>query len=215
MSMTMRATRWLSLCAVVVAAAGFTFATGQPDNTSVPVGTIAGPYASLLAASTDLGPAPGSKLVQLVAGLHTDSRPATLIDWAQQHGLSVHWWPGNRWATVAGAPAIPHYESLPFIVPLDVPDEGLAPAGLLRTYNAEPLHHGAGSPRRSKTSTPPRDNGDRLLPSRRRSSDTCHHRTPCCGVDQNCLGVGATAWMASKSMVASPVTLSTAGWMHG
>ena len=35
---------------------------------------------------------------------------------------------------------IPHYESVPFIVPLDVPDEGLAPAGLLRTYNAAPLH---------------------------------------------------------------------------
>ena len=34
---------------------------------------------------------------------------------------------------------IPHYESVPFIVPLDVPDQGLAPAGLLRTYNAAPL----------------------------------------------------------------------------
>ncbi len=34
---------------------------------------------------------------------------------------------------------VPHYESVPFIRPLDVPDRGLSPDGLLRTYNAEPL----------------------------------------------------------------------------
>ncbi|MCB0932221.1 MAG: S53 family peptidase [Mycobacterium sp.] len=33
----------------------------------------------------------------------------------------------------------PHSESLPFITPLDVPNRGLAPASLLRTYNAQSL----------------------------------------------------------------------------
>ena len=37
---------------------------------------------------------------------------------------------------------IPHHESAPFIVPLDVPDRGLPPAGLVRTYNASPLRDG-------------------------------------------------------------------------
>ncbi|WP_319429872.1 S53 family peptidase [Mycobacterium sp. RTGN5] len=185
---TARAMKWLSLCAVVVSVGGLTFATSRPDSTPVPAGIITGPYASLLAASTDLGPA-GTDQVQLVAGLHTDSRPAALIDWAQQHGLSVRWQPGNRWAALTGAPPavgaafdvavhdyrsrlgqvfyaspqqpaipvaiasevselgrilgyIPHHESVPFIVPLDVPDQGLSPAGLLRTYNAATLRDG-------------------------------------------------------------------------
>ena len=186
MSTTRRTTKWASLFAAVVAAAGLTFVIAQPDTTPTPTGTIAGPYASLLAASTDLGPASGDR-VQFVAGLRTDTVPALLIDWAQQHGLSVHWRPGNRWAAVGGTPAavgtalgvavhdyrgrlgqvfyaspqqpavptaieaevselgrilgyIPYYESVPFIMPLDVPNEGLPPAGLLRTYNAAPLH---------------------------------------------------------------------------
>ncbi|WP_255496877.1 MULTISPECIES: S53 family peptidase [Mycobacteriaceae] len=171
------------------------FLTEQSDQPTVAAGTITGPYASLLAASTDLGPADGDR-VQLVAGLNTDARPETLADWARQHGLSTHWRSGDRWASVSGPPAavgaafdvavhdyrgrlgqefyaspqqpaipaaiaadvrelgrilgyIPHYESVPFIVPLDVPDQGLSPDGLLRTYNAAPLrdagHTGKGT----------------------------------------------------------------------
>lgn len=195
MSTTRGATKWPALCAVVVAVAGLTFATGRSAETAVPAGTITGPYASLLSASTDLGPARGDQ-VQLVAGLHTDSQPRALIKWAQQHGLSVRWRSGDRWAALSGAPGavgaafgvavrdyrgrqgqefyaspqqpgipaavgdevselgrilgyIPHHESAPVIVPLDVPDQGLPPAGLMRTYNAVPLqaagHTGKGT----------------------------------------------------------------------
>lgn len=187
MAMTLRAATWGAVSAVVLAAAGLSLPTTR-DDIPVPPGTITGPYASLLAAATDLGPARGD-LVQLVAALHTDARPMTLIGWAQQHGLTTRWQPGNRWATVIGPPEavssafgvavhdyrgrpgqvfyaspqqpavpeaivgevstlgrilgyIPYYESVPFIVPLDVPDQGLSPAGLLRTYNAAPLHDG-------------------------------------------------------------------------
>ncbi|WP_142390002.1 S53 family peptidase [Mycobacterium sp. shizuoka-1] len=176
---------WSSLCAAVLAVAGVTVATTKPETAPTPPGTITGPYASLLAASTDLGPSDRHH-VQLVAGLRTDARPATLIDWAQQHRLTVRWRAGDRWAALGGAPDAvsaafdvavhdyrggqgqefyaspqqpavpdqirsdvtelsrilsytPYSESVPFIVPLDVPDQGLPPAGLLRTYNAAPL----------------------------------------------------------------------------
>ena len=161
---------------------------GRPAATA-PSNTITGPYASLLASSTDLGPARGPS-VQLIAALQTPTRPAALIGWAGPRDLSVRWRPGDGWAVVEGRPAAvaeafdvavrdfrgirgqvfyaspqqpsipapvgtevaalgrilgytPHHESLPFITPLDtpldVPDRGLSPTALLRTYNAEPL----------------------------------------------------------------------------
>ncbi len=177
--------KWISLVAVAATLVALAYSVTPPARTPALSGAITGPYASLLSASTDLGPS-GATRVQLVAGLRDDSRPAALIGWAQQHGLSVRWRPGDRWATLTGAapavglalavdvrdfhgragqvfyasrqqPAVPapivgdvtelgrilgyvpHNESVPFIVPLDVPDQGLGPAGLLRTYNAAPL----------------------------------------------------------------------------
>lgn len=62
---------------------------------------ITGPYAALLAASTDLGPA-GAESVQLTAALHGESRPERLMAWAQQRGLSVRWGTGHPWAEVDG-----------------------------------------------------------------------------------------------------------------
>jgi kumamolisin len=64
---------------------------------------IDGPFASLLAASTDLGPARGTH-VQLTAMLRDDRRPVGLIDWAGRHGLSVQWRPSDGWAVVEGPP---------------------------------------------------------------------------------------------------------------
>ena len=64
---------------------------------------IDGPFASLLAASTDLGPARGDH-VQLTAMLHDDRRPDALIGWASQHGLSVQWRTSDGWAVVEGTP---------------------------------------------------------------------------------------------------------------
>ncbi|TGD84097.1 peptidase S53 [Mycolicibacterium sp. CH28] len=177
--------KWSALSAAVVTAVGLIWTANRPDDTPPPAGTITGPYASLLAASTDLGPA-GDDHVQLVAGLHSVSEPASLISWARRQGLSVRWRSGNRWAVIEGTPEavssafevpvhdyrgrlgqvfyasprqpavpvpvagevselgrilgyIPHHESSPSIVPLAVPDDGLAPDALLRTYNAQSL----------------------------------------------------------------------------
>ncbi len=150
--------------------------------------TIAGPYASLLAASEDLGPARGDR-VEMTAALHDGSTPHALTRWARSNGLSVTWRPGERWAMLVGAPAAaaaaldvpvhdyrgrrgqvfyaspqqpavpaairgevaefgrllgytPHHESVPVILPLDVPDRAVSPGALLRTYNVEPLRAG-------------------------------------------------------------------------
>ena len=74
----------------------------------LPTGTgtsaeIGGPFASLLAASTDLGPARGDH-IQLTATLHDRTSPDELIDWADAHDLSVRWQPGDDWAIVEGGP---------------------------------------------------------------------------------------------------------------
>lgn len=63
---------------------------------------IAGPYAHLLAASTDLGPADGGP-VQLTVTL--DGSPEALTSWARERGLSVRWRHGDTWAIVEGPPA--------------------------------------------------------------------------------------------------------------
>lgn len=70
----------------------------QPPN------TITGPYASLLRAAEDLGPAAGDR-VELTAALRDDSPPRALTRWAQRNGLSVGWQPGHNWATLAGPPS--------------------------------------------------------------------------------------------------------------
>lgn len=67
-------------------------------------GSIAGPYAALLAASEDLGPARGAR-VELTAALRDDVEPTALARWAGRHGLSVTWRPGKPWASLAGEPA--------------------------------------------------------------------------------------------------------------
>lgn len=70
--------------------------TGRPS-------IITGPYSSLLAASTDLGPARRSQ-VQITAALDNHDRPDALINWARSQHLSVQWRPGDDWAVVAGNP---------------------------------------------------------------------------------------------------------------
>jgi kumamolisin len=65
---------------------------------------IGGPFARVLALSTDLGPARAAR-VQLTAALTNPSRPDGLIAWAARRHLSVQWRPGDTWAVVQGAPA--------------------------------------------------------------------------------------------------------------
>ncbi|MCV7176451.1 S53 family peptidase [Mycolicibacterium sphagni] len=63
---------------------------------------ISGPFASLLAASTNLGPSRAGD-VQLTVTLRGAGRPATLIDWARTHRLAVRWQPGENFAFVTGS----------------------------------------------------------------------------------------------------------------
>jgi kumamolisin len=68
------------------------------------VAAISGPYALLLASSTDLGP---SRIAhaQLTAALHDATRPEQLMQWAAGKRLSVRWHDGEAWAIVEGAPS--------------------------------------------------------------------------------------------------------------
>jgi kumamolisin len=66
--------------------------------------TISGPYAHLLAASTDLGES-HAQTIQLTAALRGSSRPDRLIRWGADNGLAVRWRAGDSWAIVHGPPA--------------------------------------------------------------------------------------------------------------
>ena len=94
--------RWL-----LIAVAAAVLLVASDIRTSPPSegpGYIDGPFALLLAASTDLGPARGDH-VQLTASLGRAAYPRALTDWARARGLSVHWRPGDAWAVVEGTPA--------------------------------------------------------------------------------------------------------------
>jgi kumamolisin len=88
----------------IVLVAGFVLASDlriTPDSGTPEF--IQGPFASLLAASTDLGPARGDH-VQLTAMLRDDRRPDALIGWAGTQGLSVQWRDRDGWAVLEGPP---------------------------------------------------------------------------------------------------------------
>jgi kumamolisin len=86
----------LVMTAVLALSADLRLTPEQPD-------LITGPFASLLGASTDLGPAQGEQ-VQLTATLSGASRPAALTSWASARDLTVQWRPGDDWAVIEGAP---------------------------------------------------------------------------------------------------------------
>jgi kumamolisin len=174
--------------AAVAVVTGFVTATVTPGPTPGPTPDqhpIGGPYAALLANSTDLGPAQVAT-ARLTAALHTPQRPGELYSWAHQAGLSVRWQDGDTWALIEGAPGdlgealgvevhdyrtpegrvfyaaaqqpsvppavrddvtglgrilsyAPHRAARPGPVPREVPDRGLVPDTLRRTYNAQGL----------------------------------------------------------------------------
>jgi kumamolisin len=86
---------WLT--ASMVAGGAVLVANQRPEPGSLPRATIGGPYANLLAGSTDLDP---SRLDQarLTAGLRESTRPESLQRWAASKGLEVRWQPGEQWA---------------------------------------------------------------------------------------------------------------------
>ncbi|MHA3019783.1 S53 family peptidase [Mycobacterium sp. BMJ-28] len=94
--MTGRHRLWMLVAAALLLAADL--GPGPAPTDSV----IAGPYARLLAASTDLGVS-RSGATQLTVTLADEHRPDALIGWAGAHGLTVRWRSGNAWAIVEGA----------------------------------------------------------------------------------------------------------------
>jgi len=65
---------------------------------------IDGPYARLLAASADLGPARENR-IGVTAALHRRAEPVRLRSWARANGLTARWRAGDDWASVEGTPA--------------------------------------------------------------------------------------------------------------
>lgn len=78
-------------------------ASGHHSEPSAHAAAIGGPYANLLASSTDLGPSRLDR-AQLTVGLRGSARPDPLLQWAQSKGLAVRWQRGEEWAIVEGAP---------------------------------------------------------------------------------------------------------------
>jgi len=100
-----RSRRTRSRSAVVVAAVLLiaVAASGPWKSRLAPqAAVITGPYASLLAASSNLGPSHAAD-AQLTVTLSTPARPATLMGWAESRGLAVRWRAGDDWAIVTGS----------------------------------------------------------------------------------------------------------------
>ena len=79
---------------------------GRRRHTPAPADRIGGPYAALLDASSDLGPARDST-VQVTVALHGDSRPERLLGWGRENGPTGALGPGDEWAFVEGPPPSP------------------------------------------------------------------------------------------------------------
>jgi kumamolisin len=97
-------TVWSGRCWLVLIAVGV-LALASDLRPARDAALIGGPYASLLASSTDLGPS--QRDAQLTAALNGSARPVALMSWARGRGLSVRWRPGDNWAIVEGvAPSL-------------------------------------------------------------------------------------------------------------
>jgi kumamolisin len=82
---------------------GVVAASGPPISPAWDDGhIITGPYASLLAASKNMGPSRAGD-AQVTVRLPTAERPSGLMDWANSHQIAVRWRPNEDWAVVMGA----------------------------------------------------------------------------------------------------------------
>lgn len=97
--------RALACCVALTMVAAVLLVWGdERDPASSPTPPIGGPYAKLLASSTDLGPS-RQPAARITVGLLGSSAPEPLFHWAAGQRLSVRWQPGERWAIVEGAPS--------------------------------------------------------------------------------------------------------------
>lgn len=102
--MTSRRTWVKTVAAALLATGSVMFAADMPAG-DMHAATVGGPFARLLAASSDLGPARDDR-VQLTAQLREASRPVRLQRWARDLGLSVRWRDGEDWAVIDGPTAL-------------------------------------------------------------------------------------------------------------
>jgi kumamolisin len=99
MTTTVRSLSVFLLVVAVLVGIGLNAAEHRSDGN-----LIEGPFASLLNASTDLGPA-REQSIEVTASLANQSRPTALIAWARDRSLSVRWRSGDDWVVVEGSPA--------------------------------------------------------------------------------------------------------------
>ncbi|BBY60925.1 S53 family peptidase [Mycolicibacterium sarraceniae] len=95
---------WVSFALITAAALTFTAVQLRPHPDWQLPPPISGPFATLLAISTNLGDSQAQS-VELTAELRGPERPNRLEEWAAANGLSVRWGTGDRWAVVQGPPA--------------------------------------------------------------------------------------------------------------
>ena len=133
----------LAAALVVICSAAAVLVARGDDHVSAGTGSITGPYAALLASSTDLGVSKSAH-AQLTAALQTSDQPQALKAWAGRHGLGVRWRPGDTWAFVDGEPA-----AVGAALDVDVRDYR-APRG--RVYYASPQQPAVPAELRSEVS---------------------------------------------------------------
>lgn len=95
--------RWALPAVALFTAVAVGWASLTADSSPAETDIIGGPYARLLAESTDLGPA-RTDPVQLTAALNGPAEPVRLGEWAAAHGLTVRWRDGDPWAIIEGRP---------------------------------------------------------------------------------------------------------------
>lgn len=91
---------------IVAATVALVAAFLKPSSDTPLTQAISGPFATLLADSADLGQT-RAETVDLTVELRENASAGQLQRWAADHGLSVHWRSGDRWAVLHGAaPAV-------------------------------------------------------------------------------------------------------------
>ena len=100
---TGRLRAFIAAALVCICSAAVALVVRGDDRVPADAGAIGGPYAALLAGSTDLGSS-RSPHAQLTAALRSSAYPRALHVWAERHGLTVRWRPGDGWAFIEGTP---------------------------------------------------------------------------------------------------------------
>lgn len=86
----------LVAASALIVASDLTVGCAQSTSAVIP-----GPFAAMLASSTNLGPSQAGD-AQITVALPNPANPGGLTEWASAQGLSVRWHPGDGWAVIEG-----------------------------------------------------------------------------------------------------------------